>query len=62
MTDRVILLQLMICSVSSFGYYNYIPSGLKKPCENNYGVVWAFKPIVSDLQLTKAYLKILDNL
>ncbi|TLD40205.1 MAG: hypothetical protein JETT_3536 [Candidatus Jettenia ecosi] len=22
MTDRVILLQLMICSVSSFGYYN----------------------------------------
>ncbi|TLD41532.1 MAG: hypothetical protein JETT_2185 [Candidatus Jettenia ecosi] len=23
MTDRVILLQLMICSVSSFGYYNY---------------------------------------
>ncbi|TLD39883.1 MAG: hypothetical protein JETT_3851 [Candidatus Jettenia ecosi] len=29
MTDRVILLQLMICSVSSFGYYSYTESGLR---------------------------------
>ncbi|TLD42095.1 MAG: hypothetical protein JETT_1663 [Candidatus Jettenia ecosi] len=29
MTDRVILLQLMICSVSSFGYYTFQRNGVK---------------------------------